>query len=94
MLTDLLSINIKRFKLRRKSSKLYSSSTSFNKKIGILSESKNRWECRVPLTPENIKNLKHKWKDALEFYVQPSKNRIFSDEQYIKVNDHLFFKSI
>ena len=62
---------------------------STKKLIGILRETKNRWECRVPLTPENIKNLKSKWKDQLEFYVQPSKKRVFPDDQYVQVNKHV-----
>ena len=43
---------------------------------------------RVPLTPENIKELKDdpKLRDKLEFYVQPVKKRIFQDDEYIKVN--------
>lgn len=63
-------------------------STGNKKKIGILKETKNRWECRVPLTPENIKELKDdpKLRDKLEFYVQPSRKRIFQDDEYIKVN--------
>lgn len=53
--------------------------------IGLLRETKNRWECRVPLTPENVKELKRKWGDQLEFHVQPSLNRIFQDDEYIQV---------
>lgn len=57
-----------------------------SKKVGILRETKNRWECRVPLTPENIKKLKQKWKDQLEFHVQPSNKRVFPDDKYVQVN--------
>lgn len=57
--------------------------------IGLLRETKNRWECRVPLTPENIKELKAEWKDNLEFQVQPSRKRIFQDDEYVKVNGML-----
>lgn len=53
--------------------------------IGLLREKKNRWECRVPLTPDNVKELKMKWGDQLEFRVQPSRKRIFQDDEYIKV---------
>lgn len=62
--------------------------TTLTKKIGILKETKNRWECRVPLTPGNIKELKEdpNLKDKLEFYIQPSRKRIFQDDEYIKVN--------
>lgn len=62
-----------------------------NASIGILREAKNRWECRVPLTPENVKKLKNEWKDDLEFYVQPSKKRIYSDEQYKQVQIQSFY---
>jgi alanine dehydrogenase len=57
-----------------------------SKKVGILRETKNRWECRVPLAPENIKKLKQKWKDQLEFHVQPSNKRVFPDDKYVQVN--------
>lgn len=53
--------------------------------IGLLRETKNRWECRVPLTPDNVKELKMEWGDQLEFRVQPSRKRIFQDDEYIKV---------
>ena len=64
-------------------------SNGITKKIGILKETKNRWECRVPLTPENIKELKEdpNWGNKLEFYIQPSRKRIFQDDEYIKVNN-------
>ena len=71
---------------------LLSTNKRFNARyasIGILRETKNRWECRAPLTPENVKKLKIKWKDDLEFYVQPSKKRIYSDEQYKQVKQTL-----
>lgn len=62
-------------------------STGIKKKIGILRETKDRWECRVPLTPENINELREdpNLKDKLEFYIQPSRKRIFQDDEYIKV---------
>ena len=53
--------------------------------IGLLRETKNRWECRVPLTPENVKELKREWGNQLEFQVQPSLKRIFQDDEYIQV---------
>lgn len=53
--------------------------------IGIMRESKNIRECRVPLTPENIRNLKEKYGSDLEFHVQPSRKRVYSDEEYLKV---------
>ena len=62
-------------------------STAIKKKIGILKETKDRWECRVPLTPENIKELREdpNLVNKLEFYIQPSRKRIFQDDEYIKV---------
>ena len=48
--------------------------------IGIRREDKNQWERRVPLTPDDIAMLRHA--HDLEFIVQPSTIRIFSDEQY------------
>ena len=58
--------------------------------IGLLRETKNRWECRVPLTPENVKKLKGEWGDKLEFQIQPSRKRIFQDDDYIKVTNMIF----
>jgi saccharopine dehydrogenase (NAD+, L-lysine forming) len=48
--------------------------------IGIRREDKNRWERRVPLTPEDVGDLiaRH----GLIFHVQPSPIRIFPDERY------------
>jgi len=51
-------------------------------KIGIRREDKNKWERRVPLTPEHVKKLKE---DEIQTIVQPSKIRIFSNEEYEKV---------
>jgi alanine dehydrogenase len=53
--------------------------------IGLLRETKNKWECRVPLTPENVMDLKKEWGDQLDFQIQPSRKRIFQDDEYIKV---------
>jgi len=52
------------------------------KKIGIRREDKNEWERRVPLIPEHVKELKEK--HGIETIIQPSKLRIFSDEEYRK----------
>lgn len=49
--------------------------------IGIRREDKNRWERRTPLVPEDILELSSKAK--LDFMVQPSKIRIFSDMEYV-----------
>jgi len=48
--------------------------------IGIRRESKNRWERRTPITPEQVKRLKND--HGLDFCVQPSELRIFPDEDY------------
>ena len=59
--------------------------------IGIVRESRND-ENRTPLVPEHIK----KYKDSnpnINFIIQPSNNRCFSDEEYelsgAKINDNL-----
>jgi alanine dehydrogenase len=49
-------------------------------KIGIRREDKNRWEARTPLVPEDIKELKEK--HALEFLVQPSSIRAYSEADF------------
>ncbi len=48
--------------------------------IGIRRETKNEWEKRAPLTPQDIKRLRQE--QNLEFVIQPSAIRIFSDEEY------------
>jgi saccharopine dehydrogenase (NAD+, L-lysine forming) len=50
-------------------------------KIGILRETKNPPDRRVPLTPPQIVALEELYPDV-EFYVQPSDNRCYSDEEY------------
>jgi len=48
--------------------------------IGIRREDKNPWERRVPLIPSHIRELiRH---HRLRFYIQPSKNRCFADEDF------------
>ena len=54
-----------------------------NSCIGIRREDKNKWERRVPLTPEHLKKLKKEY--SLDFVVQPSKIRVFKDEEYKNV---------
>ena len=49
-------------------------------KIGIRRENKSKWERRVPFTPDHIKLLKEKY--CIETILQPSKIRIFSDDEY------------
>jgi saccharopine dehydrogenase (NAD+, L-lysine forming) len=48
--------------------------------IGIRREDKNEWERRVPLIPDDVRWLKEK--HNIHTIVQPSKIRIFSDEEY------------
>lgn len=48
--------------------------------IGIRREDKNIWERRIPLVPDDLKELQKN--HGIETYVQPSKIRAFSDEDY------------
>lgn len=48
--------------------------------IGIRREDKNRWERRVPLTPEHVAELASR--QGIDVCVQPSPIRAFSDEAY------------
>jgi len=50
-------------------------------KIGILRETKNPPDRRVPLTPPQIVALQELY-PYVEFFVQPSDNRCYSDEEY------------
>ncbi|MEE4114601.1 MAG: NAD(P)-dependent oxidoreductase [Marinilabiliaceae bacterium] len=50
-------------------------------KIGILRETKNPPDKRVPLTPSQIINLQIEYPDV-EFVVQPSDYRCYKDEEY------------
>lgn len=50
-------------------------------KIGILRETKNPPDRRVPLTPSQIITLQIEYPDV-EFFVQPSDFRCYSDEEY------------
>jgi len=51
--------------------------------IGIRREDKNKWERRVSLTPEHVKELREN--HSIEAWLQPSPIRIFSDEEYMEV---------
>ena len=53
-----------------------------NKIIGIRREDKNEWERRVSLTPAHINELKEKFN--VQTIVQPSKIRMFGDDEYLK----------
>ncbi len=50
--------------------------------IGIRREDKNKWEKRVPLIPEHVKELKENHK--IEIILQPSSIRIFPDGEYVR----------
>ncbi len=49
--------------------------------VGIRREDKNKWERRVPLTPQAVRRLVS---SGLRVIVQPSTVRIFSDEEYLQ----------
>ena len=53
-----------------------------DKILGIRREDKNQWEKRAPLIPDDIKGLKETF--GIKTIVQPSDQRIFSDEAYKK----------
>ncbi len=59
--------------------------------IGIRREDKNEWERRVPLVPDDLKELKEKY--GIDTVIQPSKIRFFKDENFsdagIEVNEDL-----
>jgi len=48
--------------------------------IGIRREDKNKWERRVPLTPEHVRWLREK--HGVHTIVQPSPIRVFTDAEY------------
>ncbi len=56
------------------------------KKLGIIKETKNKWERRVPLNPQAVQELIQK---GFEVIVQPSKIRIYKDEEYSSVGAKL-----
>jgi len=51
--------------------------------IGIRREDKNEWERRTPLIPEHVKELKEQF--GIKTILQPSKIRIFTDDEYKEV---------
>ena len=55
--------------------------------LGIRREDKNRWEQRVPLTPEHVLELKKRY--GIETLIQPSKIRVFSEKEYQEVGAHI-----
>ncbi len=54
--------------------------------LGIVKETKNKWERRVPLNPLTVKELIQK---GFEVIVQPSDVRIYKNEEYISVGAKL-----
>lgn len=56
------------------------------KKLGIIKETKNKWERRVPLNPSAVKQLIQK---GFEVVVQPSEIRIYKDEEFKKAGAQL-----
>jgi len=55
--------------------------------LGIRREDKNRWEQRVPLTPQHVLELKKT--HGIETFIQPSDIRVFSEDDYRKVGAHV-----
>ncbi|MEA3359520.1 MAG: bifunctional lysine ketoglutarate reductase /saccharopine dehydrogenase family protein, partial [Thermodesulfobacteriota bacterium] len=51
--------------------------------LGIRREDKNKWEARVPLIPEHVRRLKEE--HGIETIIQPSKIRVYIDDEFIKV---------
>lgn len=62
-----------------------------NTPVGIRRETKNIWERRTPLVPDDVKELKENL--SLNFIIQPSEIRIFKDDEYrdvgAKVDENL-----
>ncbi len=54
--------------------------------LGIIKETKNKWERRVPLNPQAVQKLIQK---GFEVIVQPSEIRIYKDEEYSSVGAKL-----
>lgn len=51
--------------------------------IALRRENKSRWERRVALTPQGVESLIKE--TGAKVLVQPSTNRIYNEQQYIKV---------
>lgn len=54
--------------------------------LGIIKETKNKWERRVPLNPQAVKELVQK---GYRVKVQPSALRIYTDSEYLKAGAQL-----
>lgn len=52
-------------------------------KIGIIREEKIPPDSRVPLTPHQCVEMKSKYADQIEIFVQPSPNRCYRDSEYL-----------
>ncbi|MFH1196946.1 MAG: bifunctional lysine ketoglutarate reductase /saccharopine dehydrogenase family protein [bacterium] len=50
------------------------------KYIGIRKEDKNKWERRVPLVPEDVKELKNKF--GIEVILEPFERRAFTEKEF------------
>ena len=61
-----------------------SSSNPLLATIGIRREDKNRWERRVPLSPDHVQTLVEQ---GIDVVVQPSSLRIFDNEAYADVKN-------
>jgi len=55
--------------------------------LGIRREDKNRWEQRVPLTPQHVMELKKK--HDIETFIQPSHIRVFTEDEYRNAGAHV-----
>jgi alanine dehydrogenase len=58
-----------------------------SKALGIRREDKNRWERRVPLTPQHVMELKKK--HGIETFIQTSDIRVFSADEYRNAGAHI-----
>jgi saccharopine dehydrogenase (NAD+, L-lysine forming) len=55
--------------------------------IGIRREDKDEWEARAPLVPDDVARLVRS--DLLRFTVQPSTQRVFPEEAYLRAGAHV-----
>ena len=53
-------------------------------KIGLIKEGKIPPDRRVPFTPEQLKYLSQKYQGQIEFVVQSSDIRCFSDQEFVE----------
>ncbi len=67
--------------IRRHSSNAGSLGHSHRLKIGILRETYDKWERRVPLCPEHVHSLLSRHPQS-QVFVQPSPNRIFANQEF------------